>query len=89
MALYLQHLLEETVKDTYVEDNLEQRLEVLRFFVLRGCFRVLFSGIISPSLVHLAQFFVSLCVPRVGSRQASLNNFIWCTLLCYLLCSGD
>ena len=28
-------------------------------------------------------------MPRVGSRQASLNKFIWCTLLCYLLCSGD
>ena len=24
--------------------------------------------------MHLAQFFVSVCVPRVGSRQASLNN---------------
>ena len=88
MALYLQHLLEETVKDTYVGE-LEQRFEVLRFLGLLGCFRVLCSGIISPSLVHLAQFFVSVCVPRVGSRQASLNNFIWCTLLCYLLCSGD
>ena len=28
-------------------------------------------------------------MPRVGSRQASLNKLIWCTLLCYLLCSGD
>ena len=30
-----------------------------------------------------------LYMPRVGSRQASLNKLIWCTLLCYLLCSGD
>ena len=28
-------------------------------------------------------------MPRVGPRQASLNKLIWCTLLCYLLCSGD
>ena len=28
-------------------------------------------------------------MPRVGSRQASLNKLIWCALLCYLLCSGD
>ena len=28
-------------------------------------------------------------MPRVGSRQASLNKLIWFTLLCYLLCSGD
>ena len=28
-------------------------------------------------------------MPRVGSRQASLNYLIWFTLLCYLLCSGD
>ena len=39
--------------------------------------------------MRLAQFFVSLYMPRVGSRQASLNKLIWCTLLCYLLCSGD
>ena len=30
-----------------------------------------------------------LYMSRVGSRQASLNKLIWCTLLCYLLCSGD
>ena len=30
-----------------------------------------------------------LYMPWVGSRQASLNKLIWCTLLCYLLCSGD
>ena len=28
-------------------------------------------------------------MPRVGSRQASLNKLFWFTLLCYLLCSGD
>ena len=28
-------------------------------------------------------------MPRVGSRQASLNKLIWFTLLCYLLRSGD
>ena len=33
--------------------------------------------------------FPGLYMPRVGSRQASLNKLIWCTLLCYLLCSGD
>ena len=33
--------------------------------------------------------FPRLYMPRVGSRQASLNKLIWCTLLCYLLCSGD
>ena len=76
-------------KDTYVDDNLEQRLEVSRFHGLWGCFRVLFSGIISSNLVRLAQFFVSLYMPRVGSQQASLNKFVWFTLLCYLLCSGD
>ena len=32
---------------------------------------------------------LGLYVPRVGSRQASLNKLIWCTPLCYLLCSGD
>ena len=76
-------------KDTYVDNNLEQRLEVTRFLGLWGRFRVLFSGIISPNLVRLAQFFVSLCMPRVGSQQASLNKLVWFTLLCYLLCSGD
>ena len=25
-------------------------------------------------------------MPRVGSRQASLNKLIWCKILCYLLC---
>ena len=30
-----------------------------------------------------------LYMPRVGSRQASLNKLIWCKILCYLLCSGD
>ena len=29
-----------------------------------------------------------ICLGLVGSRQASLNKLIWCTLLCYLLCSG-
>ena len=62
--------------------------EFSRFLGLWRRFRV-FGGIISPSLVRLAQFFVSLYMPRVGSRQASLNKLIWCTLLCYLLCSGD
>ena len=33
--------------------------------------------------------FPGLYMPRVGSRQASLNKLIWRTLLCYLLCSGD
>ena len=33
--------------------------------------------------------FPGLYMSRVGSRQASLNKLIWCTLLCYLLCSGD
>ena len=28
-------------------------------------------------------------MPRVGSRQVSLNKLIRFTLLCYLLCSGD
>ena len=35
----------EQAEDTYVEDNLEQRLEVF----------ILFGGIISPSIVRLAQ----------------------------------
>ena len=30
-----------------------------------------------------------LYMPWVGSRQASLNKLIWCTLMCYMLCSGD
>ena len=47
------------------------------------------SHVISPSYMHLAQFFVSLCRARVGSLQASQNNLIWFTLLCYLLWSGD
>ena len=75
-------------KDEYVDDNLEQRLEVSSFLGLWERSLVLFSCIISPNLVRLAQFFVSLYMPRIFSRQASLKKPIWFTLLCYLLCSG-
>ena len=46
-------------------------------------------------MVYQLQMYVCMYVclgqymPRVGSRQASLNKPIWFTLLCYLLCSGD
>ena len=33
--------------------------------------------------------FPGLYMPQVGSRQASLNKLFWCTILCYLLCSGE
>ena len=61
-------------KDEYVDDNLEQRLEVSSFLGLRERSLVLFSCIISPNLVRLAQFFVSLYMPRIFSRQASLKK---------------
>ena len=41
------------------------------------------SRVTSHSHMRPAQFFASLCTPRVGSRQSSQNKLIWFTLLCY------
>ena len=39
---------------------------------------------------HVCMYvFLGQYMPRVGSRQVSLNKLIRFTLLCYLLCSGD
>ena len=44
----------------------------------------------NDALVDICMYAcLRLYMPRVGSRQASLNKLIWCKILCYLLCSGD